>query len=61
MDDKNCFAIRTYTGELLGTAPDLVTANRRSRGFGQCTKVYKVTPKKEVLMSYTGPRDNNLK
>lgn len=61
MDPEKLFVIRAYDNKDLDTAPDLVAANRRSREFVQHSKVYKRTPEGDVLMSYTGPRDNNLK
>ena len=61
MDPEKLFVIRTYDNEDLDTAPAPVAANRRSRELTQHSKVYKRTPEGDVLMSYTGPRDNNLK
>lgn len=54
------FVIRTYKGEDLCTARNLVSANKRSRRYDFPTKVYKRTPEGDILMSYTGPRDHNL-
>jgi len=61
MDAAHTFVIRSYENTDLDTAPDLVAANRRSREYTHHTKVYKRTAEGDVLMSYTGPRDNNLK
>jgi hypothetical protein len=61
MDPENIFIIRSYDNQDLDTAPDIVAANRRSREFSHNAKVYKKTPEGDVLMSYTGPRDNDLK
>lgn len=61
MNPENLFIIRSYDNQDLDTAPDIVAANRRSREFTHNVKVYKKTPEGEVLMSYTGPRDNDLK
>jgi hypothetical protein len=61
MAQKISFVIRSYNNDDLDTAVDIVAANRISRRFSQHTKVYKQTPEGETPMSYTGPRDNNLK
>lgn len=62
MDTEQTFILRSYSGEQLDNAPDIVTANRRSREFSQHTKVYRQDPEEEeMLMSYTGPRDPYLK
>ena len=61
MDIETPFIIRDYDNQDLDTATDIVAANRRSREFTQNVKVYKRTPEGDVLMSYTGPRDNTLR
>lgn len=50
------FVLRTYSGRLLHSVNDLITANRMARELGMKIKVFKRTPEGEVLMSFIGPR-----